>query len=155
MPRAGSQKPVPPPTPKLSREEEVEQLLVANVRPSHAVKIIMQRHDVSERQVWDDIKAARDRWAKESAENRPQRRAEIEAQADDLYNRCVLAGDRKVAVQVLTLKADLQGARMRPMAAIVSPDAKPKDIDSWLSGALGLGTKAPEREDDDDKPADR
>lgn len=149
MARAGSPKPIPPPVPKLSREEEVEQLLVANVRPSHVVKITMEKHEVSERQVWDDIRAVRDRWAKESEAERPQRRAELEQQAADLYRRCIEAGDRKVAVQALALKADLYGARIRPMAAIVSPDAKPKDIDTWLSGVLGFGAQA--KEDDEPK----
>jgi hypothetical protein len=152
MARAGSPKPIPPPTPKLSREEEVEQLLVANVRPSHVVSIVMQQHEVSERQVWDDIKAVRDRWAKESEEGRPRRRAELEQQADDLYNRCIMAGDRKVAVQALQLKADLHGARIRPMAAIIQPGAKPKDVDAWLAQHLGTQTAA-ESDEGNDGPA--
>ena len=154
MARAGSPKPIPPPVPKLSREEEVEQLLVANVRPSHVVKITMEKHEVSERQVWDDIKAVRDRWAKESEAERPQRRAELEQQAADLYRRCIEAGDRKTAVQALTLKADLFGARMHPMAAIVAPNAKPKDVDAWLAQHLGTQTAA-ESDDDGAAPPDR
>jgi hypothetical protein len=93
----------------------------------------------------------RDRWAKESEEGRPRRRAELEQQADDLYNRCIMAGDRKVAVQALQLKADLHGARIRPMAAIIQPGAKPKDVDAWLAQHLGT---APAGNHDDGDAAD-
>ena len=152
MARAGSPKPVPPSVPQMSREEHVEQLLVEGLRPSRVVAMVMEQHGVSERQVWDDIKAVRDRWAKESEAERPKRRAELEAQAADLYRRCIEAGDRKAAVQALTLKADLFGARMRPMAAIVAPNAKPKDVDAWLAQHLGTQTAA--ESDDDGDAAD-
>lgn len=151
MARAGSPKPVPPSVPQMSREEHVEQLLVEGLRPSRVVAMVMEQHGVSERQVWDDIKAVRDRWAKESEAERPKRRAELEAQAADLYRRCIEAGDRKAAVQALTLKADLFGARMRPTAAIVAPNAKPKDVDAWLAQHLGT---APAGNHDDGDAAD-
>ena len=41
---------------------------------------------------------------------------------------CVEANDRKAAVAALQLKADLHGARMRPMAALVQPNATPATI---------------------------
>ena len=62
------------------------------------------------------------------------------AQVEDLYGRCIAAEDRKAAVQALTLKADLHGARVRPMAALVQPGAAPASVDAWLSSVLGFTT---------------
>lgn len=140
MPRARSRAPIPPTPRTTTRIERVEELLVAGTRSTTLVAMVTEEHDVSERQVFDDIRAVRDRWARESEATRPQKRAEMLAQVEDLYGRCLAADDRKAAVQALTLKADLHGARVRPMAALVSPDAKPASVDAWLSGVLGFTT---------------
>lgn len=151
MPRARSQEPIPPSVPQMTREARVEQLLVSGHRTGQVVAMIATEFDVSERTVLDDVATVRDRWAKESADERPRVRAEMLAQVEDLYRQCRADNDHKVAVATLQLKADLHGLRVRPMAALVAPDAKPKDIDTWLSGVLGFGAKVPE--DDDPTPS--
>lgn len=138
MPRARSRNPIPPTPRTQTRLERVEELLVTGTRATSLVAIVTEEHDVSERQVFDDIRAVRDRWAAESEAQRPHKRAEMLAQVEDLYGRCVEAGDRKVAVQALQLKADLHGLRVRPMAALVQPGAAPASIDAWLSSVLGF-----------------
>lgn len=139
MPRASSPKPIPPTPRTATRVERVEELMVAGTRTMTLVAVVAAEHGVTERQVLLDVKAVRNRWAKESEVDRPHKRAEMLAQVEDLYGRCLAADDRKVAVQALQLKADLHGARVRPMAAIVKDGDKPKDIDAWLSGVLGFG----------------
>lgn len=136
MARAGSKQPVPPPPQRQTRLERVEELLVSGTRTMRLVATVMTEYDVSERQALDDVKAVRDRWAAESDAERPQKRAEMLAQVEDLYGRCLAANDRKAAVQALTLKADLHGARVRPMAAIVKDGDTPKSIDEWLTATL-------------------
>lgn len=148
MARARSSKPIPPPLPALTRLGEVERLLVSGVRPTRVVEIIQASHAVSERQVWDDVKAVRDRWVTESEADRPKVRAELLAQVEDLYRRCTEENDHKIAVAALQLKADLHGLRVRPMAAIVQPGSKKRDVDAWLSGALGFGAESPASDDD-------
>lgn len=139
MPRARSSKPIPPPARTTTRLERVEELMVAGTRTMQLVATVVAEHEVSERQVLEDVKAVRDRWAAESEVDRPHKRAEMLAQVEDLYGRCLDAGDRKVAVQALQLKADLHGARIRPMAALVKGGDKPKDIATWLAHELGFG----------------
>lgn len=149
MPRARSQKPIAPSPRTQTRIERVEELLVQGTRTMTLVATVMAEHEVSERQVLDDVAKVRERWAAESAADRPQKRAEMLAQVEDLYGRCLADNDRKVAVQTLQLKADLHGLRVRPMPALVAPGAKAKDIDAWLSDALGFGAGAgPEGESD-------
>jgi hypothetical protein len=138
MPRARSPKPIPPTPRTTTRIERVEELLLAGTRSTTLVAMVTEEHDVSERQVFADIAAVRDRWAAESEATRPQKRAEMLAQVEDLYGRCIAAGDLPVAVQTLRLKADLHGARVRPMAALVQPGAAPASVDAWLSSVLGF-----------------
>ncbi len=147
MARARSSKPIPPPLPALTRVGAVERMLVTGTRPSRVVEVIMELHAVSERQVWDDVKAVRDRWAKESEAERPKVRAELLAQVDDLYRQCREDNDHKIAIASLQLKADLHGLRVRPMAAITQPGAKKADVDAWLSGVLGFGGEAAASDD--------
>lgn len=138
MPRARSQKPIAPSPRTQTRIERVEELLVQGTRTMTLVATVMAEHEVSERQVLDDVAKVRERWAAESAADRPQKRAEMLAQVEDLYGRCLADNDRKVAVQALQLKADLHGLRVRPMAAVVQPGAAPATVDAWLSGLLGI-----------------
>jgi hypothetical protein len=139
MARARSSKPIPPAPRTLTRLERVEELLVQGTRTMQLVALVAEEFEVTERQVLDDVAKVRDRWAAESEAGRPRKRAELEAQVEDLYGRCIAANDRKSAVQALQLKADLHGARIRPMAAIVKDGETPKSIDAWLSGVLGFG----------------
>ncbi len=146
MARARSPKPIPPPPSKLAREARVEQLLATGHRTLAVCRLVAAEYDVAEDTVKGDVVAVRARWAAESAADRPAKRAELEAQADELFQRCMAAGDHKGAAMALQLKADLHGARMRPMAAIVQPGAAPASVDAWLSAQLGLGGPPPAAE---------
>lgn len=142
MARARSSKPIPPPPAKLTREARVEQLLAEGNRTNAVCRLAAAEFEVSEDTIKGDVAAIRDRWAAESAASRPAKRAELEAQADELFRRCMESGDHKGAAMALQLKADLHGARMRPMAAIVQPGAAPASLDAWLSAQLGHGAPA-------------
>lgn len=142
MARARSPQPIPSTPGKLTREARVEQLLATGHRTNAVCRLVMAEYDVTERTVLSDVATVRDRWAAESAADRPAKRAELEAQADELFRRCMATDDHRGAAMALQLKADLHGARMRPMAALVQPGASPASIDAWLSGALGLAPPA-------------
>jgi len=143
MARTRKSAPIPPPPGTMARIDRVEALLVQGHRTNAVCRQVAAEYGVVPETVMGDVATVRDRWAKESEAARPQKRAELEAQADDLYRRCVEADDHKSAVGALQLKADLHGARMRPMAAIVQPGAAPASVDAWLSAQLGLGGPAP------------
>lgn len=142
MARARSPKPIPPPPSKLAREARVEQLLATGHRTNAVCRVVAEEYGVAEDTVKGDVVAVRDRWARESAVDRPAKRAELEAQADELFQRCMASDDHKGAAMALQLKADLNGARVRPMAALIQPGAAPASIDAWLSAQLGLGAPA-------------
>lgn len=142
MARARSPNPIPPPPSKLAREARVEQLLATGHRTNAVCRIVAAEYDVAEDTVKGDVVAVRNCWAAESAADRPAKRAELEAQADELFQRCMAADDHKGAAMALQLKADLNGARMRPMAALIQPGAAPASVDAWLSAQLGLGGPA-------------
>lgn len=138
MGRARSPKPIPPPVATAARLQRVEDLLCGGNPPTRVVETVSAEYGVTERQVFLDVAKVRDRWAREAEATRPEKRAELLVQVDDLYRRCIDGNDRKTAATALQLKADLHGLRIRPMAALVAPNAKPKDIDAWLSAALGF-----------------
>lgn len=150
MPRARAREPIPPSPRMTTRLERVEELLTRGTRTMKLVAIVSEEHDCCADTVLNDVAQVRNRWALESAADRPAKRAEMLAQVEDLYGQCVEAGDRKAAVAALTLKADLHGARVRPMAALVDPKAKPADIATWLAGELGFA--APTTSEADDAP---
>lgn len=139
MARSRNAQPIPPPPSKLAREARVEQLLATGHRTNAVCRIAAEEYGVTKDTVMGDVAVIRDRWAAESAASRPAKRAELEAQADELFRRCMESGDHKGAAMALQLKADLHGARMRPMAAIVQPGAAPASLDAWLSAQLGHG----------------
>lgn len=143
MARSRNSRPIPPPPGTLAREARVEQLLATGHRTNAVCRIAAAEYGVAEDTVMGDVARIRDRWAKESAADRPAKRAELEAQADELFQRCMASDDHKGAAMALQLKADLNGARVRPMAALIQPGAAPASVDAWLSAQLGLGGPAP------------
>lgn len=95
---------------------------------------------VSESTAWRLISAVRDRWARESEVGRPQARAEILAQADELLTSAYESGDLPQVAKALGLKAEMHGLKLR---SVVVTDASgaltPEERAALAAGLDGAG----------------
>ncbi|MBL0219648.1 MAG: hypothetical protein IPQ07_38010 [Myxococcales bacterium] len=105
------------------RPEWVEQQLLEGHRPTAVVRMAMEQWGISESSAWLLMRETRERWARESAENRAVARAEVLAQIDHLLAAAHADGDLKTVQRTLALKSELHGLRIK--AVVETTDDAP------------------------------
>jgi hypothetical protein len=123
--RARAGKPIAPPVLQSSRWSRAEELLADLLPTGDVCETIMLEFGVSRSTAMGDIRAARDRWAAESAKERPAKRAEMHARVRRIERLALRKGDLPTALKALSLASDLDGLRQKgdePATGALTPE---------------------------------
>ena len=93
----------------IQRREEIQQLILSGATSSYIQEEMAVKWKTSKRAIAEDIRAIADEWEEKAAENTQLMRNKYEARLEMLFNKALIAGQIKSALEVQKELSKLNG----------------------------------------------